>query len=298
MTTLFAWFDSWRMFAYMVIPLGVIASGASPIDAPGSVFVPAFAITLGIQFVALRLLARGHYPPVLSMLFEVLRMPAVLPATLTLLRRDVRRPFWVTPKGQSTRSSATVPRLLTVLAAASSAGIAWFVLSAFGLTPTEYDIPGAAIGAGLFVAVNLALLLGAISRIRAARFAGDRRASVRFTVRLPAHLSGRPCLALDVSLTGAQVVVPTSAAPLADRPLLEIEVDDASFRLRCEVRRVREQGDGSTLVGLAFAEPDRATVSRLALCLFRADETSWRAHLPGIAPQRRSARSAASEPAV
>ena len=298
MTTLFAWFDSWRMLAYMLIPLGVIASGASPIDAPGSVFIPAFAITLGMQFVALRLLARGHYPPVLSMLFEVLRMPAVLPATLTLLRRDVRRPFWVTPKGRSTaRASAVVPRLLTGLAAASAAGIAWFVLTAFGLTPTEYPVPGAAIGAGLFVAVNLALLLAAINRIRAARFAGERRASVRFTVRLPARLSGRACLALDVSLTGAQVVLPANAQPLAKRPLLELDVDGASFRLRCDIRRIQEQGDGSLLVGLAFAEPDRATVSRLALCLFRADEATWRAHLPGIAPQRGSAGRSATEPA-
>jgi cellulose synthase (UDP-forming) len=299
MATLFAWFDSWRMLAYMLIPLGVIASGASPIDAPGYVFVPAFATTLAMQFVALRLLARGHYPPLLSMLFEVLRMPAVLPATLTLLRRDVRRPFWVTPKGRSTsHSTAAVPRLLTALAAASAAGIMWFTLTAFDLTPTEYEVPGAAIGAGLFVAVNLALLLAAISRIRAARFAGDRRGSVRFTVRLPARLSGRRCLALDLSLTGAQVVLPMGASPLPKRPLLELDVDGTSFRLRCEVRRLRDQGDGSILVGLAFAEPHRATISRLALCLFRADEATWRAHLPGLAPRRRPLGTTAGEPAA
>jgi len=46
------------------------------------------------------------------------------------------------------RRSATVPRLLTLLATASTA----------------------AIGAGFFVEVNLALLVAAIGRIRAARF--------------------------------------------------------------------------------------------------------------------------------
>jgi hypothetical protein len=159
-------------------------------------------------------------------------------------------------------------------------------------------VPGAAIGAGLFVAVNLALLLAAISRIRAARFAGDRRGSVRFTVRLPARLSGRRCLALDLSLTGAQVVLPMGASPLPKRPLLELDVDGTSFRLRCEVRRLRDQGDGSILVGLAFAEPHRATISRLALCLFRADEATWRAHLPGLAPRRRPLGTTAGEPAA
>ena len=58
MTTLFGWFDSWRTFAYMVIPLLVVATGAVPILAPGMVFVPFFLATLAIQFVALRLLAR------------------------------------------------------------------------------------------------------------------------------------------------------------------------------------------------------------------------------------------------
>jgi hypothetical protein len=39
-------------------------------------------------------------------------------------------------------------------------------------------------------------------------------------------------------------------------------------------------------------------VSRLALCLFRADEATWRAHLPGIAPQRGTAGRSATEVAV
>ncbi len=46
LATLFAWFDSWRMLAYMVLPVAVIATAASPISAPGYIFGPAFAATL------------------------------------------------------------------------------------------------------------------------------------------------------------------------------------------------------------------------------------------------------------
>jgi cellulose synthase/poly-beta-1,6-N-acetylglucosamine synthase-like glycosyltransferase len=100
LTTLFGWFDSWRTFAYMVIPLAVVATGAVPINAPGEIFGPFFGATLALQFVALRLLARGHYPPMLSLLFEVLRMPAVLPATISGLLRQRNVAFKVTPKGR------------------------------------------------------------------------------------------------------------------------------------------------------------------------------------------------------
>ncbi len=275
LATLFAWFDSWRMLAYMVLPVFVIATAGSPISAPGYIFGPAFAATLVSQFIALRLLARGHYPPVLSMLFETLRMPAVLPATLTLLRRDVHRPFWVTPKGQASRRGARVPRLLVVLAVASTGAIAWLTLTAFGLTPTRYAEPGAAVAAGFFAAVNLGLLVAAISRIRAARFAGERRASVRFSVRLAAHLSGRRATALDVSLTGAQLIASTRPV-LGARVRLALTVDGTRLGLRGIVRRSEPQPDGRTMVGLEFADGQMATVRRLALALFGAEDATWR----------------------
>jgi len=273
MTTLFAWFDSWRMLAYIVLPIAVVATGASPIDAPGHVFGPIFVLVLGMQFLGLRLLARGHYPPLLSMLFEVLRMPAVLPATLIILRRDVRRPFWVTPKGRAeVRRGGAVPLLLTVSAFASAASLAWLTAVALGLVRVRYEEPAAVIGAALFVAVNLALLTWAISRIRASRFAGERRASVRFDVRLGGRLSNRRCVVLDVSLTGAQVVVPRGAASLAKRPKLALEIDGTVLELRCTVRRITPQSDGATMVGLEFDLARRDVIRNLALLLFRADE--------------------------
>jgi len=276
MTTLFGWFDAWRALAYMVIPLAVVATGAVPILAPGAVFAPFFVATLAIQFVALRLLARGHYPPFLSVLFEVLRMPAILPATLALLapRRNLR--FRVTPKGRQGdgRARVRVPRLHVLLAAASLVGMAWFVASLAGLTPVRYEVPWAAIGAALFMALNLGLLIAAIGRIRSARFAGNRRASVRLPVSLPATLDGGPVELIDLSLTGARVAAPAAALPRADAPEgsaseLGFDLHGGRFDMRVAPRRRIERDDGQTELGLEFTPGQDAEIARLAVCIFQ-----------------------------
>jgi cellulose synthase (UDP-forming) len=278
-TTLFGWFDSWRTLAYMVIPLAVVATGAVPIVAPGVVFAPFFLATLAIQFVALRLLARGTYPPVLSVLFEVLRMPAIVPATLALVapRHDLR--FRVTPKGRrgADRAPVPVPRLHTALAAASALGLAWFTATLAGLTPLYYEIPWAAVGAAVFMAMNLGFLVAAIGRIRSARFAGNRRASVRLPVALPATLAGRPVQLRDLSLSGARAsggldTLPGPRPP--DDPAvvtldLAFELYGAAFLLRAEPRRRVVGDDGRVDQGLEFSAGQEDEIARLALAIFQ-----------------------------
>jgi cellulose synthase (UDP-forming) len=293
MTTLFGWFDAWRTLAYMVIPLAVVATGAVPILAPGIVFGPFFAATLVIQFVALRLLARGHYPPFLSVLFEVLRMPAILPATLAILapRRNLR--FRVTPKGRQghERTRVPVPRLHLALAVASAAGMAWFAASLAGLTPLRYEIPWAAIGAALFMAMNLGFLLAAIGRIRSSRFAGNRRASVRLPVSLAATLDGRTVELLDLSLTGARVAAAPAALPGDDAPArpvsdLHFELHGGRFRLRVAPRRRIERDDGQGELGLEFASGQDAEVARLAIAIFQGQAALQLVDAPPIRHRR------------
>jgi cellulose synthase (UDP-forming) len=269
LTTLFGWFDSWRTLAYMLIPLAVVATGAVPISAPGTVFVPFFILTLSLQFVALRLLARGHYPPVLSVLFEVLRMPAVLPATLAIVlpRREAR--FRVTPKGRQDRAAAPrVPRLLSTLAAASLLGLVWFTVTLLGLGPVHYGVPWAAIGAAFFIAVNEALLLAAIGRVRAARFAGNRRASTRLPVHVLAHIGSVECDVLDLSVTGARVAVPEPWPAQVERLTLRLDLGSDSVELAGVVRRRLPQGSGSTELGIAFEPGQETVLGRLAVALF------------------------------
>ena len=272
LTTLFGWFDSWRTLAYMVIPLIVVATGAVPISAPGAVFAPFFLTTLALQFVALRLLARGHYPPILSVLFEVLRMPAVLPATLAIVApgRSVR--FRVTPKGRQgdARNRAPVPRLLSWLAVASSVGMAWFAASLLGLGPIHYAVPWAAVGAAFFIALNEALLLAAIARVRSDRFAGNRRASTRLPVRVTAHLDSVPCEVQDLSVTGARVLTHRARPAAGQVVTLSLDLGVEAVELRSEVRRFLAGSPDGEEFGLAFLPGQEPEIARLAVALFRS----------------------------
>ncbi|HEY7522716.1 MAG TPA: glycosyltransferase [Candidatus Limnocylindrales bacterium] len=293
LTTLFGWFDSWRTFAYMVIPLVVVATGAVPISAPGEVFGPFFLLTLGLQFVALRLLARGHYPPILSILFETLRMPAVLPATLALLfpRREIQ--FRVTPKGRTVRGKERVeaPRLLTAFAVASSVGLAWFVATLFGFTPVHYGVPWAAIGAAFFLSLDLALLLAAIGRIRSSRFAGNRRASTRLPLHGTARLDGQPARLMDLSITGARVVAAEDDELVSDQPRLTLNVASHQIELDVVVRRRGPAQRGERELGLEFAPGQETEIARLAVAVFHGVEAvaaHRRAGVPAAAPEWRS----------
>jgi cellulose synthase (UDP-forming) len=271
-TTLFGWFDSWRTSTFIVLPIVVLFTGASPIDAPGYLYGPFFLSAFILQFFALRLLARGHYPPLLSLLFEVLRMPAVLPATLAIFGRKGARSFRVTPKGQGGgRKRVPVPLLLTGLALASAGAILWFAATAAGLTFVQYSEFPAVIGSLLFASVNLALLLAAIHRIRETRFAGERRASVRFDVRLRGHLGGVPCEVEDISLTGAKAFLARGRTFSSDRAALEIDLGEEAARLYVDVLR-QTVGLGRTEIALQFRPAQRAAIGNLALRLLNSED--------------------------
>ncbi len=280
-TTLFGWFDSWRALAYIVLPMVVVLTGAVPIAAPGEVFGPFFLATLGSQFVALRLLARGHYPPILSILFEILRMPAVLPATLAVFRPRAGRRFSVTPKGRRGRADrrGPVPRLLSILTAASCFALVWFTANLLGLGPLRYEVPWAAIGAAFFLAANLGFLLAAIGRIRAARFSGNRRASARIETVVPAVFEGRRGWVADLSVTGARVVLPPPATDGGSesesgvdggRLRLELPATAEAVELVVSVRRRVARPDGSLELGLAFEPGQLEAIARLAVAVFHA----------------------------
>ena len=260
-STLFGWFDSWR----------TLFTGAAPIDAPGIVYGPAFVVTFLMQSVAMRLLARGYYPMLVSLLFDVLRMPAVLPATFAIFGFHSRAGFRVTPKGRvgDERPRKPVPRLLLALLALGVFSVLWFAAMLAGLTPMSYGKPGAAYGAAFFALANLALLSVAVHRIRCWRYAGERRASVRFDVELDGLVDGLACGIEDLSLTGAKVDVPHADWQPASEPGLTVELPDGDVTLRCKaLRRSREDEFGVDL-GLEFAPGQRREVAQLAIALFR-----------------------------
>ncbi len=296
LTTLFGWFDSWRTLAYVLIPVAVVLTGAVPINAPGLIFAPFFVTTLGLQFIALRLLARGHYPPILSLLFEVLRMPAVLPATLAIFApgRDSR--FQVTPKGrheagsedgsENGRARTEVPRILTWLTLVCAFALVWFTATVFGLSPVHYAVPWASIGAAFFIAANLGLLLAAIGRIRSSKFSANRRASTRLPVEVVGQLLGLPCEIRDLSVTGARVVVTSPVAGDPGPVWLSLDLDGTKVEFSCLLRRRTPVEQGGWDLGLEFEPGQELEIGRLAVALFH----------PPVPPRGSADRAAEQEP--
>jgi cellulose synthase (UDP-forming) len=285
--TLVGWFDAWRTLGYLLLPPAVLLTGAVPIRANALTFLGFFSVTFVVQRAALRRLARGRAPHMLAAVFDVVRMNANIGATLTLFSRRSSG-FVVTPKGRvgGDRRRQMPPLLLLFVAAVSLVAVVWFGLTMLGLTPLHYGVNWAAYGACGWLVVNSGLVAAAVRRIRDERFAGERRASVRFDVEVDGDLGGVPCTVDDLSLTGARVLVPGILAgefePGSAQDLLVGMPDPV--RLRVVVRSRRETFGGVT-VGVQFAADQAGPRAALALGLFQSQVVPDRVDEPtGTAP--------------
>lgn len=272
-TTILGWFDSWRSLGYLLVPPVVLFTGAVPIRADALTFMGVFSATFLLQRVALTRLARGHAPNVLASVFDLVRMSANIGATLVLFGRRAGA-FRVTPKGRidGERRRHSPPTLLNAAAGLSLAAAAWFALTLLGLTPAHYRVAWAAYGAFGWLVVNTALVGLAIRRIRDERFAGERRASVRFDVEVAGDLGGVPCTLGDLSLTGARAVVPfLLATDLEVGATRDLVIDLAQpVRLRVAVRSRRET-DAGVVLGVQFGVDQAQARALLALGLFQSE---------------------------
>jgi cellulose synthase (UDP-forming) len=273
-TTLLGWFDAWRSLGYLLLPPAVLLTGASPILADPLTFIGLFAATFLLQRAALSRLARGRAPHMLSTVFEFVRMSANIGATLTLFGRRAGG-FVVTPKGRmgDDRRRQPVPVLLLASTALSVLASLWFGATLLDLTPMHYDVPWVVYGAFGWLAFNAGLVGLAMARIRSERFAGERRASVRFELDAAARLGGLPCSVRDLSLTGARVVIPDGDFDLNGvQPEVETLVLDLGrpLALEVEVRSCRPGPEG-TVCGVEFRAGQEAERARLALALFHSE---------------------------
>ena len=273
-STLLGWFDSWRSLGYLLVPIATVVTGAVPIAAHPLVFAAAFGTTFVVQRMALSALARGFAPPLLSTVFDLVRMPANLKATLTIFTGR-KFGFAVTPKGRmgDDRTRHQSPMLLlSIVAAAAGAGL-FFAATLLGMTPLHYGVPAAAIAAACWMGLNTYLVARAIARIRADRFASERRASVRFDVRLHGTVDGAPCTIADLSLTGARVElgpsIGTQLHPGSGTHTLEFSVLGSTVSLEVIARSERVVA-GRKVLGLEFAPAQEQSAARLALALFNA----------------------------
>jgi cellulose synthase (UDP-forming) len=266
--TLLGWFDAWRTLGYLLLPIAVLLTGAVPIRTDALTFTLFFGLTLFLQQLSMRLLSRGCHRPFLSILFELVRMTPNLLATVSLVtHRKVA--FRVTPKGRTgdARRAASEPRLLRVLAILSLFAVAWFGLTIMGATFTHYAVPWAAYGAFGWLVLNVFLLVSAIGRVRDLRFAGERRASVRFETRFAGGFDGASCQILDLSLTGARVSVESVSE--MDSHHLVVEADGRNLAIEATIRSRRPDAVGRTILGLEFLPDQNLARAALALALFQ-----------------------------
>lgn len=269
--TLLGWFDAWRSLGYLIIPLVVLMTGAVPVVADPATFIVAFLATFTLGQLALRVLSRGCHRPILSILFEFVRMTPNMLATLTLIT-ERGATFRVTPKGRTGdhRRPMRAPLPLTAVLGMSFLSIAWYAATLMGATPVVYTIPWAVHAAFIWSVVNVLLIWLAIRRIRATRFAGERRSSVRFATDLPGRLDGIECRIRDLSLTGARVEVPDAAAIAIRARLLVDSVPDRPIEILGTVRATWTDRDGRAIVGFEFEPGQFHERARLALALFGA----------------------------
>ena len=267
-STLLGWFDAWRTLGYVLLPLAVLFTGATPIVASLPVFVAAFGATFALQRLALALLSRGYAPQGMATLFEFVRMQSNLRATLVYFRHG-ERPFNVTAKqGSDRRRRVEAPRLHWALVAMTGCALAWLGLGLAGLAPVAYRVSWAAYGAAFWALVNAGFLVAAIRRIRSDRFAADRRDAARVRIDgAPASLAGRSARLVDISIGGALVACQRPPAR-GGRTELTIRFAEQEISLRCDERGRDVVAGGSTMIRLQFAEHQVASLVELTSCLF------------------------------
>ena len=251
-----------------------MATGAVPIDAPGEVFVPFFLATLG--------------DPILRAAAPVARPVPAAPVGPLRVHPDAGRPAGdaggllarpgIEVQGhaqgaqrdeRSARPGA--PAAVRAGRRVLASGIVWFTATLLGLSPVTYGVPWAAIGAAFFMALNLALLLAAIQRIRSSTLRGNRRAGTRLPVHVPVRLAGLPGELVDLSVTGAGVRI---EAPVDLRRRRAVADDGAAHRSARAAGRDPAQpdaSDGPRCSGLSFTPGQEQAVGELAVAVFHAD---------------------------
>ena len=266
--TLLGWFDAWRMLGFAILPMVVVLTGAVPIRTDPRTLATAFMATFLLQQLALLALSRGCRRPVLSIVFDLVRMSSTLRATQTLGTR--RGPAFVGPPESPpgvARTRDRVPLPLRALLVASLLSASWFALTLLGRTFVTYAEPGAVTAAFCWLLLNVALVCLAILRIRSRRHAPERRASVRYDVALPALLGDFAAEARDVSAAGARVVAGTEIVP-GSKVRLVLSSPGKPLVLRAVVRSVRRDPRGGLVHGLEFLPGQHRARARLALFLF------------------------------
>jgi cellulose synthase (UDP-forming) len=277
-TSMSTWLSVWRTIGYLSVPVLMILTGATPIVAPPELYLPVFLGVLALQLIAVRLLGGSSMSLRLSMIFEMIRLPALLPATAALLRPHRRTKFHVTPKGRANSASGRgrVPPLLRAIAAIQGAALVWFAAAVLSLLPFHYQTLIAPTAAAFIDAISLVVTLSAISRIRSPRYAGTRRAASRLAVWTQVSVEGVICPVLDLSAVGLRARIDDDHAPkISEVVEVAFSTPDGPIHLAAEVRRRFKTDDpeevDATHIGLVFEPGQEEAIGMLMVSIFHPD---------------------------
>lgn len=247
LSTLLGWWDSWRILALLLLPPLSLLLASFPFSTTLQAFILFFGASFSLQQLAMWRLTRKRSTPRRSMIFDTIKLPATLRATLTIFSRRPRR-FQVTDKGRrgSERRQARVSPLLFVILACQLVAILVFAVSLWTF-PERLDEPWIAALTIVWLVFNSYIVIMAITRIRHSRYAGERRASVRLQVTGQGVLGGDAVEIQDISLGGARLLGGPVRAP---RDILDFRVRHSS--LSAIVTRSEQHADGRAVTQVQF----------------------------------------------
>lgn len=220
LATLTGWFDAWRAWLLIALPALSLILARTVLTGTWQIFVILFVTSFVLQRYGLARLARGRVHIWTSTVFDAIRMPTQMRATTALVwMRDL--PFHVTPKGRnqsetSSRERPEAPALLLATVVLLVIAEIVFIFDVTGVIDMHYPQQSMAWVQAFWCAANLWIVTAAMLRIRADRFASDRRASVRVPVHGEATLDGTPVSAADLSFGGVLVQSPVEYERFTD----------------------------------------------------------------------------------
>ncbi|MFV0260432.1 MAG: glycosyltransferase [Acidimicrobiales bacterium] len=267
--TLSGWFEPLRTLGYLLVALAVVASGASPVQAPVVLYVVAYGLVLTSQQATVLALSRGRHRLGAGLLFDWYRLSSGLHASRHLLRRGGSL-FQVTPTGRTgdERRRGAYPRGLAAVLAAATVGVVWCAATLAGLTPVHYGQLTAVLVAAGFLVLNGAMVATAVLRAGSTRFGSERRAGRRFDeLQLPIRV-GSSVGELEVpSLTGALLHAPRPVGLIYFPERSQVAFDLVTPRGPVPVWGTISRGSETTLA-IEFEPGQWAAMAEIARCLF------------------------------
>lgn len=222
LSTLLGWWDAWRVLALLLLPAASLFLASFPFSTTLGAFILFFGVSFMIQQLTMWRLTRHRSTPRRAMVFDTIKLPATLRATLTIFSG---RPlaFQVTDKGRlgDERRVARVSALLLAIVGIQVAAVLVFIASVIGIVPPRFDNPWLAWLTLGWLAFNSWIVVLAIARIRHSRYASERRSSVRLQVQGRGILHGNDVEIDDISLGGARLV---GGPVLPARDIVQLQV--------------------------------------------------------------------------